>query len=77
MAKAYYFNYISDSDTSQYSTDEAAHICDRMIQIVIAAFKEYGLCVKGNNFFSCRQGKKLLSDEKCFCCAYPDKLGHS
>lgn len=75
MAKAYYFNYIPVSDTSQCSTDEAAHICDQMIQIVIAAFKEYGLYVKDNNYFSCRQGKKLLSDEKCFCCVYPDKLG--
>lgn len=75
MAKAYYFNYIPVSDTSQCSTDEAAHICDQMIQIVIAAFKEYGLYVKDNNYFSCRQGKKLLADEKCFCCVYPDKLG--
>lgn len=75
MAKAYYFNYIPVSDTSQCSTDEAAHICDQMIQIVIAAFKEYGLYVKDNNYFSCGQGKKLLSDEKCFCCVYPDKLG--
>ena len=75
MAKAYYFNYIPVSDASQCSEDEAARICTQMIQIVIAVFQEYGLYVKDNNYFSCRQGKKLLSDEKCFCCVYPDKLG--
>ena len=75
MAKAYYFNYIPVSDASQCSEDEAARICTQMIQIVIAAFQEYGLYVKDNNYFSCRQGKKLLSDETCFCCVYPDKLG--
>ena len=75
MAKAYYFNYIPVYDTSQCSEDEVAHICVQMIQIVIAVFKEYGLYVKNNNYSYCGHGKKLLSDEKCFCCVYPDKLG--
>ena len=73
MAKAYYFNYISVSDTSQFPTDKAVYICDKMAQIVIDTFKEYELHVKDNDDVSCRQEKTLLSDEKSVCCIYPDK----
>ena len=33
MAKAYYFNYIPVSDTSQFPTDEAVYICDKMTHL--------------------------------------------
>ena len=73
MAKAYYFNYIPASDTSRYPADEATYICDRMAQILIDTFQEYGLHVKDHDYFSCGTGEKLLSDEKSLCCIYPDK----
>lgn len=74
MAKAYYFNYIPVSDTSQFPTDEAVYICDKMTQTVIDTFKEYELQIKNKDNISCEQDKKLLSDEKSACCIYPDKL---
>mgnify|MGYP000072905256 CR=1 FL=1 len=73
MAKTYYFNDISISDTSQFTTEDARSLCDTMAEIVIDVFHEYGLHVKENENFSCRQGEWLSSDGKSVSYIYPDK----